>query len=73
MSLFRSEEDVHAWCEERQRAAGAIFDVATLWRLAAVWYDDRLDLNWKRRTIGERQAILDAVGLSGPFWRLTSS
>jgi hypothetical protein len=37
----------------------------------AAWYDDRLDLNWRRRTIPERQAILDAVGLDGPFWRLT--
>lgn len=73
MLLFRSEEDVRAWCEERRRAAGAIFDPARLWALARAWYDDRLDPRWRRRTVAERQAILDAVGLTGPFWRLASS
>ena len=71
MLLFRSEDDVRAWCEKRQMTSGAIFDLARLWRLASLWYDDRLDLNWRRRTISERQAILDDVGLRGAFWRLT--
>jgi hypothetical protein len=63
--------DVHRWCEERQLTPGAIFDLTRLWRLAGAWYDDRLDPNWRRRTIGERQAILDDVDLRGGFWRLT--
>ena len=42
-----------------------------LWELARRWYDDRFELRWRRRTPAERQAILDAVGLSGPFWSLT--
>ena len=71
MSLFRSEEDVHAWCEKRQMATGATFDLERLWRLATVWYDDRLDLQWKRRTVAERQVVLEDVGLRGSFWRLT--
>jgi hypothetical protein len=62
MLLFRSEDDVRAWCEQRRTTPGAIFDLARLWHLARTWYDDRLDLNWRRRTIPERQAILDAVG-----------
>ena len=41
-----------------------------MWALARRWYDDRLDLDWRRRTPAERQAILDAVGLTGPFWSL---
>jgi hypothetical protein len=73
MLLFRSEADVVAWCERRHIAPGAVFDLARLWRLATVWYDDRLNLAWCRRTIQERQAILDAVGLTGSFWRLTGS
>jgi len=52
---------------------GAVFDLARLWSLATVWYDDRLNSAWRRRTIPERQAILDAVGLTGSFWRLTDS
>jgi len=73
MLLFRSEDDVRAWCEQRQTTPGAIFALARLWELARAWYDDRLDPNWQRRTIPQRQAILDAVGLGGPFWRLTES
>jgi hypothetical protein len=73
MLLFRSEDDILAWCEQRQIAPGAVFDLARLWTLAAVWYDDRLNFAWRRRTIPERQAIFDAVGLTGSFWRLTGS
>lgn len=70
MALFRSEDDVHAWCQRHGRSPGAIFDLPRLWHLARAWYDDRLDRGWRRRTVSERQAILDAVGLEGPFWRL---
>jgi hypothetical protein len=73
MLLFRSEEDVLAWCEQRRMAPGAVFDLARLWQLARAWYDDRLDPRWRRRAVPQRQAILDAVGLIGPFWRLTGS
>lgn len=48
-----------------------MFDLPRLWDLARAWYDDRLEPGWRRRTVPERQAILDAVGLQGPFWRLT--
>jgi len=52
---------------------GAVVDLVRLWKLARTWYGDRLDPNWRRRTIPERQAILDAVGLTAPFWHLTGS
>ena len=73
MLLFRSEDDVDAWCKRRGMAAGAIFDVQRLWRLAGKWYSDRLDRNWRRKTIAERQMILTEVGLVGPFWSLGGS
>ena len=41
-----------------------------LHELARRWYGDRLDLGWRPRTAAQSQAILDAVGLTGPFWRL---
>jgi hypothetical protein len=34
MLLFRSEDDVRAWCEQRRTTPGAIFDLARLWDLA---------------------------------------
>ena len=38
--------------------------------LAADWYGDRLDPQWRPRTVEQSQAILDRHGLTGPFWRL---
>ena len=38
--------------------------------LARRWYGDRLDPGWRPRSRDESQAILDAVGLTGEFWRL---
>ena len=70
MQLFRSEEDVHAWSQRTGVAVGAVFEPSQLWDLARRWYDDRLRPDWRRRTVGERQAILDEVGLTGVFWRI---
>jgi hypothetical protein len=61
---------VRRWCAERDLPQGATVPLAQLWELARRWYDDRLEPDWRRRTPAERQAILDAVGLTGPFWSL---
>jgi len=71
MLLFRSEEDVDDWVLATGVGRGAIFDLNRLWRLATSWYDDRLDLDWRRRTPTERQALFDQAGLTGEFWSLT--
>jgi hypothetical protein len=71
MLLFRSEEEAQQWCRAHGRAPGATVPLAVLERLAASWYGDRLDPGWRPRSADESQAILDAVGLTGPFWRLT--
>ena len=61
MRLLRSEEEV---------TAGELVDLATLAELARRWYGNRLDPDWRPRTLEESQAILDSVGLTGEFWRL---
>ena len=38
--------------------------------LAAAWYGDRLDPDWRPRTRDESQRLLAAAGLTGPFWEL---
>lgn len=73
MQLFRSEGDVDEWVGLTGHARGAVFSPDQLWDLAGGWYDDRLELNWRRRTTTERQAILDRVGLTGEFWDLAGS
>ena len=43
MRLFRSEEELDAWCAEHALPRGATLDLATLRELARRWYGDRLD------------------------------
>ena len=68
MNLFRSEEHVTRWLGPRP--GGATVPVAQLSRLAHAWWGDRLAPEWGPRTREQSQAILDAVGLTGGFWRL---
>lgn len=70
MLLFRSEEHVDRWCEQQGIAKGAVFSLPQLWELARRWYDDRLEHDWRRKTIAERQRILRQVGLVGSFWEI---
>ncbi len=73
MQLFRSEDDVDEWARTTGHPKGAVFSSDRLWDLARGWYDDRLQLEWGRKTLDERQAILTAVGLTGAFWDLESA
>ncbi|HEX8052515.1 MAG TPA: hypothetical protein VF517_05940 [Thermoleophilaceae bacterium] len=63
MRLFRSEEETPT--------DGAAMPVGRLNALAKRWYGNRLDPDWRPRTTPESQATLDAVGLTGAFWRLS--
>jgi len=40
------------------------------WRLAKLWYHDRLDPQWRRRTPAEATAAFASIGLTGAFWQL---
>jgi hypothetical protein len=62
MRLFRSEEEVPP--------GGATVPIRRLERLARAWYGDRLDPDWRPRSVAESQAVLEDAGLTGPFWRL---
>ena len=68
MNLFRSGEHVDRWLAGR--AGGATIPVGTLARLAAAWWSDRLDPDWRPHSREQNQAILDDLGLTGPFWQL---
>ena len=70
MRLFRSEEHVRRWSAASGIPTGASFPVSSLWRLAQLWFHDRLSPAWRRRTAAEAHAIFEQSGLTGPFWRL---
>jgi Alkylmercury lyase len=71
MLLFRSEEHIDRWCEERGLPRGYTMPLDTAWALAKAWFGvDRRSPEWRRRTIDESEAVFSAVGLTGPFWSL---
>jgi hypothetical protein len=63
---------IRAFCsaEHVTEPGGRVVELERLHRLALPWYGDRLDPDWAPRSLGERQAILDSVDLTGPFWEL---
>jgi hypothetical protein len=69
MNLFRSEEHLERWLAGRD--PGATMSAGKLCELAHAWYEDRLDPDWRPHTLEQNQAILDRVGLTGDFWRLS--
>ena len=68
MLLFRSEEHVRRWYGGEP---GASMSVGQQWELARAWYSDRMTPGWRRRTPAEAEDVFAAIGLVGPFWRLT--
>jgi Alkylmercury lyase len=66
--LFCSEDCIADWLPRTGNQRGAVFDLATLWRLAAHWYDGRLDRGYVRREPAEAAEYFTGVGLHGPFW-----
>jgi hypothetical protein len=68
MNLFRSEEHIKRWLGNR--SPGATIGVAELSELAHAWWEDRLSPDWGPHTREQNQAILDRLGLTGPFWAL---
>jgi hypothetical protein len=68
MNLFRSEEHIRRWLGERD--PGATITVVKLSELAHAWWGDRLAAEWHPHNREENQRILDALGLTGDFWRL---
>ena len=68
--LFCSEDCVGDWLAATGSARGYVTDLGTLWRLAAHWYDGRLERGYVRREPSQAAAYLRGVGLAGSFWGL---
>ena len=68
--LFCSGRCVDDWLVRTGNDRGYVLDLATLWRLAAHWYDGRLDRGHRRRDPATAASYFREVGLSGSFWGL---
>ncbi|MFN8060768.1 MAG: hypothetical protein U0Q12_16550 [Vicinamibacterales bacterium] len=62
---------MHRWAGSVGRPVGALVTLDVMWRLASLWYEDRLAADWRPRSVHESQARLCLAGLTGPFWQLT--
>ena len=71
MVFLRSEEHLARWLERNGWSPGASMSAVALHELAGSWWRTRLDPDWRPRTAAESQAILDGLGFTGEFWRLT--
>ena len=71
MVFLRSEEHLERWLAAHGWEPGAGMSATTLHELARRWWSTRLEPDWRPRTTAESQAILDELGLTGGFWRLS--
>jgi hypothetical protein len=68
--IFCSGACVQDWLTRTGRDEGYVMDLPTLWRLAAHWYDGRMERGYVRRDPESAADYLRSVGLSGAFWGL---
>ena len=68
--IFCSTTCIDSWLERTGHDRGHVMDLATLWRLAAHWYDGRLDDGYVRREPVAATEYFRSVGLAGSFWGL---
>lgn len=68
--LFCDDACLDTWLNRHGHDEGYRMDLPTLWRLAAGWYDGRLDRGYQRREPAEALSYFRQIGLSGPFWGL---
>ena len=68
MLIFRSEAHVTTWLAGRP--GGTTIPIRKLAELSNAWWETRLAPDWQPRSREASQAILEALGLTGPFWSL---
>jgi hypothetical protein len=71
MVFLRSEEHLTRWLDAGGWEPGETLTAEQMNELARRWWETRLEPDWRPRTPAESQAILDGLGLTGDFWRLT--
>jgi hypothetical protein len=41
------------------------------WKLAQLWYSDRLNPDWQPKSTAAAESVFRKVGLMGEFWKLS--
>ena len=69
MLLFRSEDEIAAWCAATGEPRGEELTLARVWTLAQAWYGDRMDPAFRGRTAAQAREIFARLGLTSAFWQ----
>lgn len=69
MLLFRSEEEISAWCEQKGEPRGEALRLGQVWELTQDWYADQLSPDFRGRSAAEVAAIFANHGLTSAFWQ----
>jgi hypothetical protein len=73
MLLFRSEDEVEAWCRATGESHGETLPLPQVWTLAQAWYGDRMHPDFRRRSITQALEIFRRVELRSDFWQLVDN
>ena len=68
--IFCGTACIDEWLERTGNDPGFTMDLGTLWRLAAGWYEGRLERGYTRREPEAAKEYFRQAGLTGPFWGL---
>jgi hypothetical protein len=68
--FFRSEAGIDRWCSQNNVQRGETLSLSQLWALAQAWYHNRMDPQFRGRTVEEAQGVFRQLGLRSPFWYL---
>jgi hypothetical protein len=59
---------VNRWCDQWNQPLGEIISLEQQWHLAQAWYVDRMELEWRRKTEEEIDALWQELGFTSSFW-----
>jgi hypothetical protein len=68
--VFRSREQIAAWCTAQSIPQGEIVPVEKVSALARLWYGGHLEKDWVKATAKQAAQRFASVGLLGEHWRV---
>jgi len=69
MLLFRSEEEVDRWCASTGEPRGETLPLQQVWELSKLWYGNRMDPDFRGRSVEQVVDGFNQAGLASEFWR----
>ena len=69
MLLFRSEGEIDDWCAATGEPRGEALPLQQVWELSQAWYGNRMDPDFRGRSIEQVVELFSRFGLTSEFWR----